>query len=662
MDNASLTCDGDMTMPITWRNVDAPNFSGVGDSIRTFGNMIGNATGGLSDALGNFQNAARQDAGNAVMMNAMRYQDPTEYRNALASGALFNGVDPTLVGQRTLQSLDERAGTLLTQEGQQGTNDYNAYRFGRLQNTDAAMDAASPAIRQLSEAYQTGDPTRINAALSSTRDALSALPADQQLEMLGRLQGQGGQALNQQRTRFDTGVAMRNDADTQAAIGVMSQITRGAENPNDARLLAEAYSKQLSPTAQARLQSMLAQSYPGVYGNGVGASAQGTAGTKQGSPYDTTYGFTPTTTPITQMSVGEVVQHQDGMKTNLGASPVGAYQINQATLKDFAPKVLGSDWQNQPMSAENQEKLGKAIFEARKNGNLKDTWAALPNAAPGAYKDMTWEQVKPIIAQAEVGADPLALIQSAQGDTAVSTLASGMIGSRSMQDNRGSLNTDFLGSLNDNSPVTDVADKLLEGDFKGADKRWVVARLNDISQRGNMSPALAAAVMRRATTNVPEGPIGRTVDALNPFITNEAGNGLRLNDRQVDQLIEGVNRGEPLEGSVRNLGRAQAAQNIQGAQTDYDNAVAALSNTQNKIATGQTGLVALLPSRQEAVKKAAAMLQAAQGQVQADPANLAPRGFQSQSSVDRARANEDEARARRYRQLAEGAPGYMQPR
>jgi hypothetical protein len=275
---------------------------------------------------------------------------------------------------------------------------------------------------------------------------------------------------------------------------------------------------------------------------------------------------------------------------------------------------------------------------------------------------MTWEQVKPVIAQAEVGADPLAMVNAAQGNQAVSTLASGMIGSRSMQDNRGSLNTDFLGSLNDDSPVGEVADKLLQGDFKGADKQWVVARLNDISQRGNMSPALAAAVMRRATTNVPEGFISRGVDALNPFITNEAGNGLRLNDRQVDQLIEGVNRGEPLEGSVRNLGRAQAIQNIQGAQTAYDAAVAALTNTQNKIATGQSGLVALLPARQAAVQKAAAMLQAAQGQVQADPANLAPRGFQSEASVNRARANEDEARARRYRQLAEGTPAYMQPR
>lgn len=648
---------------ITWRNVDTPNFSGVGDSIRTFGSMIGNATTGLSDALGNFQNAARQDAGSALMMNAMRYQDPAEYRNALASGALFEGVDPNLITTRTLENLDNRAGTLLNQEGQAGTNAYNDYRFGRLKSSDAAMDAASPAVRQLALAYQSGDPKQIQAAQSQVGDALSTLPADQALEIMGRLQGQERGAIGNQQSRFDLGVQMRNDADTQAAMGVMSQITRGAENANDARILAEAYSKQLSPVAQARLQELLARSYPGVYGNNVGAtSAPGTAGTRAGSPYDTTYGFTPTATPITQMSIGDVVKHQDGMKTNLGASPVGAYQINQATLQDFAPKVLGDNWASQPMSAENQEKIGKAIFEARKNGNLKDTWAALPNSTPGAYKDMTWEQIKPVIAQAEVGANPLALVQSAQGNQAVSTLASGMIGTRLMENNAGGITPDYLRSLNDTSTVGEVASKLLEGDFKGADKNWVVARINDIAQRANVSPAMAGVVIQRAMTNVPEGYISRGIDALNPFITNEAGNGLRLNDRAVDQMVEGLKRGEPLEASVRNLGNAQAIQNIQAAQTAYDAAVAQLNNTQNKIATGQTALTALLPSRQEAVQKAAAMLQAAQGQVQADPENLAPRNFQSQASVDRAVEKENRERAARYMRQAQGLPEYMQPR
>lgn len=649
---------------ITWRNVDTPNFSGVGDSIRTFGSMIGNATSGLSDALGNFQNAARQDAGSALMMNAMRYQDPTEYRNALASGALFQGVDPNLITTRTLENLDNRAGSLLSQEGQAGLNDYNAYRFGRLQSTDAKLDDASPAIRQLAMAYQSGDPKQIQAAQGQVGNALSTLPADQALEMMGRLQGQERGGIGNNQSRFDLGTQMRNDADAQAAMGVMSQITRGAENPNDARILAEAYSKQLTPVAQARLQGLLAQAYPGVYGNGVGAttSAPGTAGTRAGSPYDTTFGFTPTSTPITQMSIGDVVKHQEGMKSNLGASPVGAFQINQATLQDFAPKVLGDNWASQPMSPENQEKIGKAIFESRKNGNLKDTWAALPNSTPGAYKDMTWEQIKPVIAQAEVGANPLATVQNAQGNQAVSTLASGMIGARTMENNVGSITPDYLRSLNDTSTVGEVADKLLGGDFKGADKNWVVARINDISQRANVSPAMAANVIQRAMTNVPEGYLSRGIDALNPFITNEAGNGLRLNDRAVDQMVEGLKRGEPLEASVRNLGNAQAVQNIQAAQTAYDTAMAQLTNTQNKIATGQTALTALLPSRQQAVQKAAAMLQAAQGQVQADPQNLAPRNFQSQNSVNRAVENENRERAARYMRQTEGLPEYMQPK
>lgn len=649
---------------ITWRNVDAPSFSGVGESIRTMGNMFDRGTAGLSDALGNFQNAARQEVGNTVMQNALRYQDPTEYRNALASGALFEGVNPNLVSTRTMENLDNRAGTLLNQAAQEGTNAYNDYRFNRLKATDANMDAASPALRQLSLAYQTGDPNQIRAAQSQVGDVLNTLPGDQALEIMGRLQGQSGAGISQNQSRFNLGTAMRDDADQQAATAVMAQITRGAENPNDARILAEAYSSQLSPTAQARLQGMLARSYPGVYGNNVGAapSAPGTAGTKAGSPFDVTYGFTPTQAPITQMSIGDVTKHQSNMISDLGASPVGAYQINKATLEDFAPKVFGEGWQNQPMSAENQDKLGKAIFESRKNGNLKDTWAALPNATPGAYKDMTWDEIKPIIAQAEVGANPLQMRQQAQGNQAVSALATGMIGSRLMQNNASGVTPDYLSTLNDTSTVGEVANKLLEGDFKGADKNWVVARINDIAQRANVSPAMAARVVQRAITNVPEGFIGRGLDALNPFITNEAGNGLRLNDRAVDQMVEGLRRGEPLEGSIRNMGVAQAAQNIQAAQTAYDTAVANLNNTQNKINTGQTALTALLPSRQEAVQRALAMLQAAQGQVQADPENLAPVGFTSQGTVDRAAARENEERAKRYKQLAEGAPSYMQPR
>lgn len=646
---------------ITWRNVDAPNFSGVGDSIRSFSGLLGNATAGLSDALGNFQTAARQEVGNQVMQNALQYQDPTEYRNALASGALFQGVDPSLISNRTLENLDNRTGNLLNQATQQQALDYNTYRTGRMQDLDARGDAASPALRQLALAYQSGDPNTIARAQQQYGGALDSLPADQVQEIMGRLQNQGSNAIGQRRDLFNLGTNMRDDADSQAAIGALSQIVRGAENPNDARILAEAYSRSLSPTAQARLQGLLAQQYPGTYGNNV-TSAPGTAGTRSGSPFDVTYQFQGTSKPITQMSIGEVTNHQANMISSQGASPVGAYQINKATLEDFAPKVLGDNWRNMPLSPENQDKIGEAIFNARKNGNLKDTWAALPDSTVGAYKNRTWNEMKGLIAQAEVGANPLAVQQAVQGNQAVSNLATGMIGTRLMENNAVGNVPDYLRTLGDTATPGEVVNRLLENDFKGADRNWVLARVNEIAQRAGVSPAMAATVMQRAQTNVPENMIWRGLQGLNPFISNEAGNGTRLNDDAVDQMVGALQRGEPLEQSVRNLSTVQAAQNVQAAQQAYDAALAQLQNTQNKISTGQTALTALLPSRQAAVERAQMMLQAAQQQVTADPQNLAPRTFQSQATTDRAVKRENDARAERYLRQANQIPGYMQTR
>ena len=478
---------------------------------------------------------------------------------------------------------------------------------------------------------------------------------------MGRLQSQGSNAIGQRRDLFNLGTNMRDDADSQAAIGALSQIVRGAENPNDARILAEAYSRSLSPTAQARLQGLLAQQYPGTYGNNV-TSAPGTAGTRSGSPFDVTYQFQGTSKPITQMSIGEVTNHQANMISSQGASPVGAYQINKATLEDFAPKVLGENWRNMPLSPENQDKIGEAIFNARKNGNLKDTWAALPDSTVGAYKNRTWNEMKGLIAQAEVGANPLAVQQAAQGNQAVSNLATGMIGTRLMENNTVGNVPDYLRTLGDTATPGEVVNRLLENDFKGADRNWVLARVNEIAQRAGVSPAMAATVMQRAQTNVPENMIWRGLQGLNPFISNEAGNGTRLNDDAVDQMVGALQRGEPLEQSVRNLSTVQAAQNVQAAQQAYDAALAQLQNTQNKISTGQTALTALLPSRQAAVERAQMMLQAAQQQVTADPQNLAPRTFQSQATTDRAVKRENDSRAERYLRQANQIPGYMQTR
>lgn len=644
---------------ITWRNVDAPNFSGVNDSIRTFGNMVTGATSGLSDALGNFQNNARQEAGNAVMRNAMQYQNPEEYRNALASGALFQGVDPSLVSQRTLQGLDERTGSLLTQEGQQGTNDYNTYRFGRLQDTDAAMDSASPAIRLLSEAYQSGDQAKINSALGSTRDALSALPADEQLRMLSQLQGQGGSAINQAQSRFNLGLSQRNDADAQAASGVLTDIFRSAATPGDALGLAEQAMQNASPGVRAAIMQGVNQRFPGTYGGSIGGSVPGTAGTRQGSPYDTTFGFTATSKPITDMTLGEVSTHQQSMLNNPAQknSPVGAFQINKATLEDFAPKVLGTNWKNEKMTPEVQDKLGEAIFEARKNGNLSETWAALPDLGVGGYKDLPWSEAKNIIAQAEVGASP----QQLQTQQVISGMAGNTVAARQSEDNTGTITPNYAKALQDNSSIGEVADRLISSAFKGSDKAWALARLREVMDTSGQSPAVAAEILKQSATNVPEGYISRALDGLNPFISNEGGGGMRVDDNVARQLAESVRRGEGIEATARDQVLTQTQGNIANAQNQVSQAEALLAETQRRVAAGQTGLAATLPARQAELQKARAALSAATQTVVNDPANLVPQNFRSNASVQRAVTKENEDRAKRYRQLAEGTPAYMQP-
>lgn len=642
---------------ITWRNVDAPNFSGVGDSIRTFGNMIGNATSGLSDALGNFQNAAKQEAGNAVMMNAMQYQDPTEYRNALASGALFQGVDPSLVSQRTLQNLDERAGTLLTQQGQQGTNDYNAYRFGRLQNTDSALDNASPAIRLLSEAYQSGDQNRINAALSQTRDALSALPADQQLDLLSRLQGQGGAAINQASNRFDLSVRQRNDADSQAATGILTDIFRSASTPMDALTLAESAMQNASPGVRAAIMRGVNERFPGTYATSSSGSAPGTAGTRAGSPYDVTYTFAATDKPITEMTLEEVTNHQQTMINNpsQGHSPVGAFQINKDTLEDYAPKVLGSDWRNQRMTPEVQDKIAEAIFNDRKGGNLSKTWAALPDLGVGGYKDKPWSEVRQLIAQAEVGAS----LDQLQTQQVVSNMAGNTVAARQSEDNTGTITPNYARALRDNSTIGEVADRLLDGAFKGSEKGWMVARLKKVMEESGQSPAVAAEILLQSMTNVPEGIFSRTMDALTPGKSPEGGNGIRIDDTVARELARSVRRGEGIEATARDNVLTQVQSNIENAQNQVNQAEALLADTRRRVAAGQSGLAATIPAREAELVRARAALDAAVNTVVANQGNLVPRNFRSQASVDREAEKENQERAIRYIRQAQGIPGYV---
>ena len=135
----------------------------------------------------------------------------------------------------------------------------------------------------------------------------------------------------------------------------------------------------------------------------------------QGNTADVVYGFGEfglPAKPLSQSTIGEVqdfqrntlipkTRGQIGKGPRIGTGAVGTYQFTYGTLQEIAPKVLGPNWRNTTFTADVQEQLAKALYDERKSGNLKDTWAGLPSNRPGQYANVPWEQVRDKIIQVE---------------------------------------------------------------------------------------------------------------------------------------------------------------------------------------------------------------------------------------------------------------------
>ncbi|QWY83521.1 hypothetical protein [Rhizobium phage RHph_X2_28B] len=72
--------------PLTWRNVDAPNFSGVSDALRTSGALFSNATKDLTGSIESFQDGRTQSESARLMMDIMKNRSPEQLDAALANG------------------------------------------------------------------------------------------------------------------------------------------------------------------------------------------------------------------------------------------------------------------------------------------------------------------------------------------------------------------------------------------------------------------------------------------------------------------------------------------------------------------------------------------------------------------------------------------------
>ena len=184
--------------------------------------------------------------------------------------------------------------------------------------------------------------------------------------------------------------------------------------PRSANLISSDVTSRYAVGGGTGQPSMAAAAAPPA--QAVGIPVGGSRGAPgRGNTADVVYGFGEfglPPKPISQSTIGEVQDFQRNTlipktRGKVGAGPrkgtgaVGTYQFTYGTLQEIAPKVLGPNWRNTTFTADVQEQLAKALYDERKSGNLKDTWAGLPSNRPGQYTNVPWEAVRDDIIKVE---------------------------------------------------------------------------------------------------------------------------------------------------------------------------------------------------------------------------------------------------------------------
>lgn len=634
---------------ITWRDVAAPDFSGAISGIGQFSRLFGDSLGSLKSAVGGFDQAKSDLVNNQLALALAQQPDAAAAKAAIASGRLgsLDLSDPSFLRRISPASLAAISPDALTKLGLDqtrlstnkltlGQDQINAEQRSARDASAAQLDAADAAFR----AGNNAEGERLLASIDKSKFGYGAV-GDLNKSVLDT----GRDATSNDQARFNLGNQKEDKADKDAADAAQSIFRSSTLNGDDARLLLndpKGPAAKLSVGARAILESRLASQYPDLFGSATGASAaiagaaggapvSGVAGGSADSPYDIVIGgpalgLQPNK-PVSQMTLAEAEAYgknvlipktkgnkQLGLGDNQGSSAIGAYQILAgSTLGDYAKK-LGLDMNTTKFDPDTQERIAKAIFEDNKGGNLKAIWTSLPDARPGAYKNLSWEQVRGQIAKGESGASAAQLLLDSRN-------AQAQIASRSMQDSAHGLDIDFASTIADNRDVGQVADGLRQGIFKGTSRAFLLNQLTKIMNEGHVNAATAAAILNRNIDGSDHDfwSPRQLIRQLTPGSTPNLGNGARLNDKGIKEdtkLLRNLKQQDILAQVSARDSRTLLSAQIQAAQQELAAAQQQYTAALTRSVT-QPGLKAVLPRYEAQLQAAKAKVLLFQQQSQA---------------------------------------------
>lgn len=442
---------------ITWQNVPIPQFSGVQQGFSNAAQFLNQATKSGLGAVGLIRDHMQDQADRAIMDRMLAVQDPQEYARQMEQGAILGA-------ERGRASLD----TLLAAARHQDTLQARAdtrYKSDRTRMLDADRDRISEAANAALTAAILGDPEQgaleLMAAqghLDNTREIYELLfrGALQQGTNAARLESarlrSGTDAAKYERMRLIEGWAgslfdLRHDRElfedeiaklppplrgaVRERVWELDKIESGAQRRREddiQRFLGNNNAIQGGPSLPPRRNPNGGVTRFGAYNRVVsdGQIPQADGNTVDVSP-EAVFGV-----PLGQLTGADVKSYWRRMvettksahpewraRMNLpegkGTSAMGMYQLTGENIvgvgknKGLAEQIWGDNWENiHIMTPENQEKMARLLFEQNQGKDLKEVWVALPEVYrdPEFTKDLTWEDVRLVIASLESGYRP----------------------------------------------------------------------------------------------------------------------------------------------------------------------------------------------------------------------------------------------------------------
>lgn len=575
---------------LTWRNVDAPNFSGALAGIRTFGDMLNNGTNAITQGLQAFRDEQRASNDQRVLAESLRFTDPDAYNAALQSGQLTAGVDPSTLSAGTLNQLGSRAGQLLDQAStRQGMDVRGAqlrdlnYVADRRQTQDGVNDAARPALAEIATAAASGDPRALAAAQQRNAGVLATLDPTVVQGALSNALGLDASNISNTSGRFRNGVVMREDAVGQEALAAADEIGRVALGTTDVLAGLEQLD---NPAVRQAALARLSPTFGSPYGPAGGQPGQqGGGGFAAAIPFNETRNYVSNITAAAGNVTGtnrekatallpHLIQQESGGRDNVvsSAGARGRTQVMPATGAN--PGFGVQPMQNQ--TPQEYERFATDYLTAMLDRYGGDTERALAayNAGPGTVD--TWNNE----------------FNAAQGQLGVNRMANSA--------SSGAAN-DLVANFGNNATTASVAGRLIETDFPGADRLLIQDQIESIRQRSadedyggkgrpTITPAQAGAILQRSlTTSGRLGTVGVT-DVSGDWFGRTQG----VNDAAVNEAIRQHNSGASLDQVLTNEMSNTLSQRLDAASQGVQSASQQLASVAQR-ARAQPELAERLP-------------------------------------------------------------------